>query len=182
MAALPQRLAELWTAYEEFLIVKGVRDAIDACEWAAQRQRRDFWVPVYVIPDFPEIRTRLYYIEASLERQPAAVAAAADYAAAYRTAFTSAHGRRPELRTRMTASGLLSPNAVDAVVRRRLGREPMWRRRRLAVEALRAKTIRFHKPDPQEFDQRPIPCVNEPVDAIRFWTDKQDDPTLAAHQ
>jgi hypothetical protein len=56
---MSQRIADAVDAYEEFLTVKWVLDAIDGCELYLNRHRKTFYDrPYFVLPDYPEIAQR----------------------------------------------------------------------------------------------------------------------------
>ena len=88
---MSQRIADAVDAYEEFLTVKWVLDAIDGCELHLNRHRKTFYDrPYFVLPDYPEIRTALWFIEAIPDCEVVAHAALREATEHYEAALTKA--------------------------------------------------------------------------------------------
>ena len=100
-------------AWEELLIVKSVPDTIHGCEQFLRRGRESYYDQVhFVLPDYPEIRSKLYFIEATPEAEIAARAAVGAAAKTYAAAFAEATRGRSDLAGVIARLGLPSPVTV----------------------------------------------------------------------
>ncbi|MCB9441116.1 MAG: hypothetical protein H6523_12820 [Mycolicibacterium sp.] len=180
MKSLSQRYATLVDAYEEFLIVKRVRDAIDECALYVGRKGGDFYAgPYFVLPDYPEVRTVVWYIEASPTTQNAAVSEVDAAVKRYSDAFQGVTHGAAELHRFLVQLGLPAPSVVEHDAQQRRHREP-WLKQFWSEPILKAQTIVRKRPQNGDFLHDRVHCITDPHDAVELY--RQDWASMAGRQ
>lgn len=166
---LSQRHAVIVDAYEEFLIVKGVRDTIDECELLVRRHRGDFREgPYFVLPGIPQIQPAVWYIEASPETQRRAATAVDEACKRYEEIFAWMTHGQPERRAYLTDLGAVAPEQVAEAARQRSNREPWWAQF-VRKEPLSGWDLTRRRPEGGDYRHGVVYCITDPADAVAFY-------------
>ncbi|MGB3672818.1 MAG: hypothetical protein WA988_00085 [Candidatus Nanopelagicales bacterium] len=175
---LSQRFSTVVDAYEEFVIIKRVRDAIDECHLYVRRNGGDFYdgAPYFVLPDYPEARAAVWYIEATPATQDAAVSEVTAAAKRYSEVFSRAASGTAELHNLLVHLGLPDPAAVEHDVQQRRHREP-WLKQFWSGPILNAKTITRARPRDGDYLHDRVHCITDPHDAVEYY--RQDWASIA---
>ena len=176
-------------AYEEFLLLRDLLTKIDDCRaWLRRKGLRE-QEPCLLLPQFAEVRERVWYIEVSRQSQDEAAEAVAAAAEAYTRIFNDAARHRTDLTRLLARQGLPYPVEVAWDAANRRAEQPWWRR--LGYRSAQGVDVRRSRPSAREFDSQ-IRGLNmpDPSAALGFWrgasktTDSTRGPRLRrrAHQ
>ena len=136
-------------AYEEFLLLRDLLTKIDDCRaWLRRKGLRE-QEPCFLLPQFAEVRERVWYIEVSRQRQDEAAEAVAAAAEAYTRIFNDAARHRTDLTRLLARQGLPYPVEVAWDAANRRAEQPWWRR--LGYRSTQGVDVRRSRPSAREF-------------------------------